>query len=134
MDKPLTASELLTALGFECLGGRERDNTVLWMLSLGARDILLVLPEIGSVSDVAEAIYDAGGRDKRGELQGRWNDFVECLKHDRANPLWTEAREMQRRRREEREKAASMPHPVASLEDRLAEVEAKLEMIHPTLS
>lgn len=109
MNKPLSPTELLTALGFECLGARERDKRVLWMKSCGARDILLVLPEGAAADEVAEAIYDAGGRDKREELQGRWNDFVECLKHDRANPLWTEARALQRQRREEREKLASMP-------------------------
>jgi hypothetical protein len=109
MDKPLTASELLTVLGFERLGARERDKRVLWIRDCGARDILLVLPEGATRDEVAEAIYDAGGRDKRQELQGRFNDLLECLKHDRANPLWTEARELQRQRREERQKAASMP-------------------------
>jgi hypothetical protein len=107
---PSAVSHLLTALGFECLGNsRAHDGAVMWMLSLGARDILITLPENATVSDAAESIYDAGARDKRDEIQGRWSDFQNALKYSRTDTLWTEARELQRLAREEREKAASMP-------------------------
>jgi len=106
----MNAVELMTALGFECLGpSRAHDGMVLWMLSCGARDILVTLPEKATPADAAEAIYEAGLRDKRDEIQGRWQAFTDALKYTRVDTLWVEARALQRELQEKLVAAASMP-------------------------
>lgn len=107
-----TADELMTLLGFDRLGDSpERDGTVMWLLSYGARDLLVVLPEKATLKDVAECIYDAGARDKRDEIGGEWNDFLKSVRLPTVNTVWQRARELQKDKHEATRDAGSMPHP-----------------------
>lgn len=99
-------------MGFECLSeSPERDGTVMWMLSYGARDLLVVLPEVATPKDVAEAIYDAGARDKRDEIGGCWADFQKSVRVPGVNTIWQRARELQHAKHAAAQAAGSMPHP-----------------------
>lgn len=106
----MTASELMTALGYEDLG---RDPAAqechLWFQQVGARGLLVSLPATAHVSDVAEAIHDAGSRDKHDEIVGRWRAFQDCLRFPGVGEVWHRARELQTQKREAMVAAASMP-------------------------
>lgn len=105
-----TAAERMQELGFERLNDEpRRDGTVMYLRSYGARDILVVLPADATEMDVVEAIYDAGSRDKRDEISGRWNEFQAAVRTESVSPLWTEARRMQKELQEKLTTAASMP-------------------------
>lgn len=110
-----SADELMRELGFNRLDDEpRRDGTVFYMRSYGARDILVVLPENAKELDVVEAIYDAGSRDKRDEISGRWNEFQASVRVAAVSPLWTEARERQRELKAKLTADGSMPMPSPS--------------------
>jgi hypothetical protein len=105
-----TAAELMTALGYECLGADPHcADTTLWLKQCGPRGLLVSLPEKAHVDDVAEAIHDAGARDKHDEIAGRWKTFTDAMKFPGVSEVWHRARELQALKREELVAAASMP-------------------------
>jgi len=108
----MTTDELMQQMGFDRLGlSPERDGTVMWLLSYGARDLLVILPEAPQIKEVAEAIYDAGARDKRDEIGGKWKDFLEAVRLPTVNTIWQRARELQKEKHAATAAAGSMRHP-----------------------
>lgn len=106
----MTANELMTALGYESLGiDPAAQHCHLWLKQCGARGLLVSLPENAHADDVAEAIHDAGARDKHDEIAGRWKAFTDAMKFPGVSEVWGRARELQTLKREELVKAASMP-------------------------
>ena len=106
----MTAAELMTALGYECLG---RDPAMqdcqLWLKQCGPRGLLVTLPVNAPADDVAEALHDAGARDKHDEIAGRHKAFTDALKFPGVSEVWQRARELQTMQREALVAAASMP-------------------------
>ena len=106
----MTANELMTALGYESLGlDPAAQDCHLWLKQCGPRGLLVSLPEKAHRDDVAEAIHDAGARDKHDEIAGRWRAFADALKFPGVSEVWHRARELQALKREELVDAASMP-------------------------
>jgi hypothetical protein len=106
----MSAAELLTALGFQLIGDDpDMNGCTLWMGSEGARDILVVLPEKAHADDVKGAIYDAGQRDARDRISGKWKEFQDALKFSGPAVSWEHARDLQAARQAEMTAAQSMP-------------------------
>jgi hypothetical protein len=107
----MTAHELLTELGFERLGpDAKHADVTLWLRTGGGSDILLQMTrEDTHASDAARLIYEAGLRDKRDEIAGRWKAFTDAMRQPAVSDLWTNARELQAARQAEIVAAASMP-------------------------
>lgn len=100
----------MAAHGFECLGPTpDNDGCEMWLLSYGARDVLVILPEKFIPQDVAKAVYDAGGRDARDTIRSKYNEFTNALKHESPAVKWEEARRLQREKQEARIAATSQP-------------------------
>jgi hypothetical protein len=105
-----TAEQLMTALGYECLGrDPSQGDVILWMRSYGAQDLMVSLPEKCHADDVALALYEAACQDKQAEISGRWKAFMDAVRVPSVTETWLKARELQHRRREEAVAAASMP-------------------------
>ena len=108
----MTAAALLETLGYEPLGpSPDHDGTVMWMKSHGARDVLICVPETANAEDAAEAIYDAGGRDARDRIKGKWGEFQDALKYAGPPVSWEHARELQQQHQARITAEKSMPHP-----------------------
>lgn len=106
----MTATEFLTAAGYERLGpDATHADVTLWLCS-GGPDILVEMTrEDLTAADANRAIYRAGLRDKRDELAGRWKAFTDAMRVAGVSELWTHARELQAARQAEMIEAASMP-------------------------
>jgi H2-forming N5,N10-methylenetetrahydromethanopterin dehydrogenase-like enzyme len=105
-----TAAEVLTSLKFEHLGPvSAHDLSQMWMRSFGARDVLLILPENANEDDAVEALYDAGCRDKRDEIAGKHQSYLESLRTPQITATWERARELQKQLREAMTARLSMP-------------------------
>ena len=106
----MTANELMTELGYESLGlDPAAQDCQLWLKQCGPRGLLVSLPEKAHRDDVAEAIHDAGARDKHDEIAGRWRAFADALKFPGVSEVWCRARELQTLKQAEMAAAASMP-------------------------
>lgn len=106
----MPATELMTALGYECLGrDPAAQDCQLWLKQCGPRGLLVSLPERAPADDVAEAIHDAGARDKHDEIAGRWRAFTDALKFPGVSELWQRARALQAQQHEALALAGSMP-------------------------
>jgi uncharacterized protein YbjT (DUF2867 family) len=106
----MTAPDLMTALGYECLG---RDPAMqdcqLWLKQCGPRGLLVTLPVNAPADDVAEALHDAGARDKHDEIAGRWRAFTDALKFPGVSEVWQRARALQAQQQNALALAGSMP-------------------------
>jgi hypothetical protein len=107
----MTATDFLTAAGFECLGpDATHADVTLWLRTGGGPDILVqLMREDTHPTDVARAIYAAGQRDKRDEIGGAWKTFTDAVRAPGVSDLWTNARKLQAARQAEIVAAASMP-------------------------
>ena len=107
----MTATDLLTELGFERLGpDATHADVTLWLRTGGGPDILVqLMREDTHPTDVARAIYAAGQRDKRDEIGGAWKTFTEAVRAPGVSDLWSHARNLQSVRQAEIVAAASMP-------------------------
>lgn len=107
----MTATELLTILGFERLGpDATHADVTLWLRTGGGPDILVqLMREDTHPTDVARAIYAAGQRDKRDEIGGAWKAFTDAVRAPGVSDLWSHARNLQSVRQAEIVAAASMP-------------------------
>lgn len=107
----MTATDFLTAAGFECLGpDATHADVTLWLRTGGGPDILVqLMREDTHPTDVARAIYAAGQRDKRDEIGGAWKTFTDAVRAPGVSDLWTNARKLQAARQAEIVVAASMP-------------------------
>jgi hypothetical protein len=107
----MTATDFLTAAGFECLGpDATHADVTLWLRTGGGPDILVqLMREDTHPTDVARAIYAAGQRDKRDEIGGAWKTFTDAVRAPGVSDLWTNARKLQSVRQAEIVVAASMP-------------------------
>jgi uncharacterized protein YbjT (DUF2867 family) len=106
----MTAPDLMTALGYACLG---RDPAMqdcqLWLKQCGPRGLLVSLPVNAPADDVAEALHDAGARDKHDEIAGRWRAFTDALKFPGVSEVWQRARALQAQQQNALALAGSMP-------------------------
>ena len=106
----MTAPDLMTALGYACLG---RDPAMqdcqLWLKQCGPRGLLVTLPVNAPADDVAEALHDAGARDKHDEIAGRWRAFTDALKFPDVSEVWQRARALQAQQQNALALAGSMP-------------------------
>ena len=106
----MTAPELMTALGYACLG---RDPAMqdcqLWLKQCGPRGLLVTLPVNAPADDVAEALHDAGARDKHDEIAGRYKAFTDALKFPGVSEVWQRARALQAQQHDALALAGSMP-------------------------
>jgi hypothetical protein len=108
----MTASELLTMLGFECLGPDPRQQDVTLWLRSGLPDILLQQNrEQTHADDVAHLIYGAGTRDKAEEISGRWRAFTDAMRTPDLSETWTVVRALQQQKRHDITQCLSMAHP-----------------------
>jgi|LakMenEpi03Aug12_release.lakeMendotaPanAssembly.Ray.scaffolds.fasta_scaffold376769_2 hypothetical protein len=106
----MTASELMTALGYECLGrDPAAQDCQLWLKQCGPRGLLVTLLANAPAFDVAEAIHNAGARDKHDEIAGRWRAFTDALKFPGVSEVWARARELQAQQFDAMALAGSMP-------------------------
>lgn len=107
----MTCDEQLEQLGFERLGSdAAHADVTLWLRSGSGPDILVTQTrEDTHASDAARLIYEAGQRDKKDEIAGRWKAFTDALRVPSVSELWTQARELQAARQAEIVAAASMP-------------------------
>jgi hypothetical protein len=106
----MTCDEQLEQLGFERLGTCPYSADVtMWLRSGGPDMLVLQSREDTHASDAARLIYEAGQRDKRDEIAGRWHAFTAALKVPGLSDLWTNARELQAARQADIVAAASMP-------------------------
>jgi hypothetical protein len=106
----VTATELLAALGFECLGpDATHADVTLWLCSGGPDILVQLMREDTHPTDVARAIYAAGQRDKRDEIGGAWKTFTDAVRAPGVSDLWSHARNLQAARQAEIVVAASMP-------------------------
>ncbi len=100
----------MTALGYECLGrDPAAQDCQLWLKQCGPRGLLVVLPATAHADDVAEALHDAGARDKHDEVVGRWRAFTDALKFPGVSEVWQRERALQVLNHETGVAAASMP-------------------------
>jgi uncharacterized protein YbjT (DUF2867 family) len=106
----MTAPDLMTALGYACLG---RDPAMqdcqLWLKQCGPRGLLVTLPVNAPADDVAEALHDAGARDKHDEIAGRYKAFTDALKFPGVSEVWQRARALQAQQQNALALAGSMP-------------------------
>jgi hypothetical protein len=106
----MTATDLMTALGYACLG---RDPAMqdcqLWLKQCGPRGLLVSLPVNAPADDVAEALHDAGARDKHDEIAGRHKAFTDALKFPGVSEVWQRARALQAQQQNALALAGSMP-------------------------
>jgi uncharacterized protein YbjT (DUF2867 family) len=106
----MTAPDLMTALGYACLG---RDPAMqdcqLWLKQCGPRGLLVSLPVNAPADDVAEALHDAGARDKHDEIAGRYKAFTDALKFPGVSEVWQRARALQAQQQNALALAGSMP-------------------------
>ena len=106
----MTATDFLTAAGFECLGSHATHADVTLWLCSGGPDILVEMTrEDLTAADANRAIYRAGLRDKRDEIAGRWKAFTDAMRVPGVSDLWSHARNLQSVRQAEIVAAASMP-------------------------
>ena len=106
----MTVTELLTALGFVCLGLDPKQKTVTLWLRSGVPDILLrQTAEDTHVDDVARLLYEAGTRDKAEEIAARWRAFTDAMKFPDLSDAWTQARALQQQMQAEQIAQTSMP-------------------------
>jgi hypothetical protein len=106
----MTATDFLTAAGYERLGSHATPADVTLWLCSGGPDILVEMTrEDLTAADANRAIYRAGLRDKRDEIAGRWQAFTDAMRVPAVSELWTNARELQAVRQAEMIEAVSMP-------------------------
>jgi hypothetical protein len=84
----MTASDLLTTLGFENLG-EDPDNraNTRWIRQTTSRHIVLSLPPDAHLDDAVDAVYDAGRRDQQQHIRGTHDAFARSLRY--LDPLTT---------------------------------------------
>ena len=105
----MTCDEQLEQLGFERLGTcADSADVTMWLRSGGPDMLVLQSREDTHSSDVARLIYEAGQRDKRDEIAGRWQAFTAALKVPGVSDLWTQARALQKERQEAETQRLSM--------------------------
>jgi hypothetical protein len=81
----------------------------LWLKQCGPRGLLVTLPVNAPADDVAEALHDAGARDKHDEIAGRWRAFTDALKFPGVSEVWQRARALQAQQQNALALAGSMP-------------------------
>ena len=100
----------MTELGYECLGtDPAAQDCQLWLKQCGPRGLLVTLPEKAHRDDVAEAIHDAGSRDKHDEIAGRWKAFADSIRFSGVSEVWQRARAAQAAQHAAMALAGSMP-------------------------
>ena len=84
----MSASDLLTTLGFENLG-EDPDNraNTRWIRQTTSRHIVLCLPPDAHLDDAVDAVYDAGRRDQQQHIRSTHEAFARSLRY--LDPLTT---------------------------------------------
>jgi hypothetical protein len=105
----MTCDEQLEQLGFERLGPcADSADVTMWLRSGGPDMLVLQSREDTHSSDAARLIYEAGLRDKRDEIAGRWKAFTDAMRQPAVSELWTQARALQKERQEAETQRLSM--------------------------
>jgi hypothetical protein len=105
----MTCDEQLEQLGFERLGPDATHADVTMWLRSGGPDILVTqTSEDTHASDAVRLIYEAGLRDKKDEIAGRWKAFTDAMRQPAVSDLWTQARALQKERQEAETQRLSM--------------------------
>jgi len=81
------AINLLQEQGFEVVHSGLVEDTSTWLrdLSHGSRQIMITLPKNASSTDVIDAIFDAGLREKRGYFKKLFKAITQGLETDDLN-------------------------------------------------